>query len=188
VEAVGAAGDLERTLDAAVSDPEWLAALARTGLLDSPPEEPFDRIARVAARRLDAPIALVSLVDRDRQFLKSCVGVDGEMASTREAPLSQSFCKHVVHSERALVVSDAREDPLLRANRAVTDLGVVAYLGIPIVDDAGAVLGSFCVVDHRPRDWSEAQRAVMEKLAAEVIAELRGDVAPPPVPGEQGGR
>ena len=71
-----------------------LAELHRTQLLDSPPDPAYDRIAEVAARMLEAPVALISLIDSDRQFFKSCVGLGEPWDSTRETPLSHSFCKH----------------------------------------------------------------------------------------------
>jgi hypothetical protein len=81
-----------------------LAALGRTGLLDSPPEEPFDRLTRMATRLLKTPVALVSLVDRDRQFFKSAIGLPEPWQSRRETPLTHSFCKHVVAQHEPLVI------------------------------------------------------------------------------------
>ena len=87
----------------AVSDPGRVAALHRTGLMDSEPDERFDGLARIAAKVLRAPIALVSLVDKDRQFWKSCVGVIKEpWASERGTPLSHSFCQHAVAARQPL--------------------------------------------------------------------------------------
>jgi GAF domain-containing protein len=93
---------------------ERLDALRSTGLLDSPAEEAFDRLTRLAARLLRVPVALVSLVDEDRQFFKSCFGLPEPLATQRETPLSHSFCQHVVNLEDLLVAGDAREHPLLR--------------------------------------------------------------------------
>jgi GAF domain-containing protein len=154
---------------AAVTDERRLAALRRTGLLDSAPEPGFDRLTRLASRLLDAPVSLVSLVDRDRQFFKSCVGLPAPWSDRRETLLSHSVCQHVVASRRPLVVGDLREHPELRDSLAVPDLGVIAYLGIPLVTSEGAALGSLCVIDHRPRDWSEDDVAVVRELAAVVV-------------------
>jgi len=84
-----------------------------TGLLDAPADPAFDRVARLAARLLDAPVALVSLVDEDRQFLMSCPGLASPWAERRETPLSRSFCQHVVDRRAPLVVPDARQEPLV---------------------------------------------------------------------------
>src|SRR3954470_11562780 len=157
---------------ATVRDPARLAALRRTGLLDSEPSPEFDRLTRLASRVLDAPVALVSLVDEDRQFFKSCLGVPEPWASDRETPLSHSFCQHAVASRVPLVVDDAREHEVLRDNPAINDMGVVAYAGIPLIDSEGNALGTLCVIDSKPRHWSSHQVRLLEDLAASVVTEI----------------
>jgi GAF domain-containing protein len=143
-----------------------LSALHRTGLLDSPSEEAFDRYTRLASRTLDAPVALISLVDADRQFFKSARGLDEPLKTKRETPLSHSFCKHVVASGESLVVGDARAEPLVRENPAVPELKVIAYAGVPLKSSNGQVLGTLCVIDHRPRDWQRDELDVLRDLGA----------------------
>jgi GAF domain-containing protein len=133
-----------------------LAVLGRTGLLDTPAEEPFDR--------LKTPVALVSLVDRDRQFFKSAAGLPEPWQSRRETPLSYSFCKHVVALDEPLVIPDARKDPLYRDNPAVRELRIVAYAGVPLTM-SGFPLGAFCVVDDQPRVWSYEDIQTLTDLA-----------------------
>jgi hypothetical protein len=157
---------------AAAQDPERLRALRGTGLLDSAPDPSFDRHVRLAAEVLNAPVALVSLVDEDRQFLKSCIGVEEPYASARETPLSHSFCQHAVARREPLVVDDAREHPVLKTNPAITDMGAIAYAGVPLVDDAGHALGTLCVIDNRPRQWSRHQVELLADLAASVVNEI----------------
>ena len=149
-----------------------LAALRATGLLDTPPEEAFDRLARIACKVVKAPVGLVSLVDRERQFFKAAVGLPEPWCTRRETPLSHSFCKHVVATRQPLVLSDARLDQSLRENPAVHDLGIVAYLGIPLVTADGDALGSFCVIDHKPRDWTYDNVDILQDLAACVMREI----------------
>ena len=149
-----------------IKDAARLAALRRTALLDTPPEEAFDRLTRLATQVLRVPVALVSLVDGDRQFFKSGVGLHEPLASLRQTPLSHSFCKHTVASGEPLVVSDAREDRLVKDNPAVSELGVIAYAGIPLTTAEGFTLGTFCVVDDRPRAWTEEDIEVLRGLAA----------------------
>lgn len=156
----------------AVEDEERLATLRRLALLDTPAEEAFDRLTQLASKIIDAPVALVSLVDRDRQFFKSHVGLAEPWASQRETPLSHSFCQHAVASGEPLVVEDAREDPLLRENLAIPDLGVIAYAGIPLITDAGHALGSFCVIDSEPRKWTADELETLRDLAAGVMSEI----------------
>ncbi|MDQ3678942.1 MAG: GAF domain-containing protein [Actinomycetota bacterium] len=156
-------------------DPVRLAELRRARLLDTPAEEAFDRLARLATRLLRAPVALVSLVDEERQFFKSCVGLSDSLASARQTPLSHSICQHEVATDRPLVVVDARVDSRLADNPSVRDMGVVAYAGWPIRARAGHPLGSFCVIDNKPRHWSDEELTALGELAAEVsdLIELR---------------
>lgn len=151
---------------------ERRAALFETGLLDSPADSAFDRITSLVSRLLAVPVALVSLVDVDRQFFKSSTGLPEPWASKRETPLRYSFCQHVVTSGAALIVEDAREHPLVCANPAVTELGVLAYLGVPLTTPAGHVLGSLCAVDTKIREWSKHDLALMHDMAAIVMREL----------------
>src|SRR5918997_5158566 len=118
---------------AALQNPARLQAVHRTGLLDTPVEHAFDRLTRLATTVLQVPVALVSLVDHDRQFFKSCIGLPEPWASRRETPLSHSFCQHAVASRQPLIIDDARQHPLVRENLAIPDLGVIAYAGIPLV-------------------------------------------------------
>jgi GAF domain-containing protein len=141
----------------ALGDPARLSALQRSALLDTPAEERFDRITRLASAVLGVPVTLVSLVDNRRQFFESQHGLPEPWASQRETPLSHSFCQHVVSRAAPLVVSDARQDPLVRDNLAVSDMGIVAYAGIPITSADGQVLGSFCAIDTQPHEWTEAE-------------------------------
>ncbi len=97
---------------------ERLAVLEATALLDTPAEEAFDQFTRLASTILQTPVALVSLVDQDRQFFKSSVGLPEPWASSRQTPLSHSFCKHVVSILEPLSVSDARSHPLLHFSRS----------------------------------------------------------------------
>ncbi len=154
-------------------DPERLAALQQLGLLDSPPDPAFDRLTRLAATVIGTPIALVSLVDRERQFFKSAFGLSGPWRSQRQTPLPYSFCKHVVATGQPLAIEDAREHPLTRDNRAVIEYELIAYLGVPLVTEAGHVLGALCVLDIRPRSWSQAEIEILTDLAASVMSEIK---------------
>jgi transcriptional regulator with GAF, ATPase, and Fis domain len=157
----------------AVMDPERLSELHDSLLLDSPPEESFDRLTRLTAAVLNVPMAMVSLVDRDRQFFKSCLGVPEPWASQRQTPLSHSFCQHVVESRRPLVISDARQHPMLRDNPAIRDLGVIAYAGAPLITSGGQVLGTLCAIDHEPRHWTTEQVDILGNLAGSVLSEIQ---------------
>jgi signal transduction histidine kinase len=155
-----------------ILDPARLDELVRLRLLDTPPEEPFDRLTRLASRLLGAPVAVVSLVDDHRQFFKSAVGLPQPWAALRETPLSHSFCQHVVTSAMPLIVDDAREHPLVRDNSAVKELNVIAYMGIPLTTPNGATLGSFCVIESHARKWTQGDQQTMTELAASVMSEI----------------
>jgi hypothetical protein len=160
---------------AAVADPTRLASLRATGLLDSPVEERFDALTTLASRILNAPVALVSLVDEDRQFFKSCLGLPEPWASSRETPLSHSFCQHALASKQPLIVEDARKHPFLHDNDAIRDLGVIAYAGIPLVSDGGQALGTLCVIDHEPRRWTDEEIELLGGIADAVAAQVKAD-------------
>lgn len=152
-------------------DPQRLRVLRETALMDSLPEPVFDRFVRLAARITDAPTALVSLVDERRQFFKAQTGLHEPWSSRRETPLTHSFCKFVVASGEPLVVESAREHPWVKDNLAITDIGVEAYLGAPL-ELGGEYLGALCVIDGKPRQWSEEDQQAMRDLADAVNTEL----------------
>ena len=161
----------------ALAEPQRLAALHDAALLDSPPEEPFDRLARLAARVVGAPVALVTAVDHDRQFFKSCLGLPEPWATQRETPLSHSFCQHVVAEKQPVIISDARKDERLLDNHAIRDLGVIAYLGVPLITRDGHAVGALCVIDHEPRIWKSDEISLLKDIASSVVTEitLRGE-------------
>ena len=161
----------------ALAEPGRLAALHSAGLLDSPSDESFDRLSRLAAKVVNAPVALVSAVDQDRQFFKSCLGLPEPWATRRETPLSHSFCQHVVAAREPMVISDARKDERLRDNLAIRDLGVIAYLGVPLITREGHAVGTLCVIDHSPRVWTSDEISLVKDVAAAAVTEitLRGD-------------
>lgn len=156
----------------ALAEPGRLAALRDSALLDSPAEASFDRLARLAARVVGAPVALVTAVDRDRQFFKSCLGLPEPWASSRETPLSHSFCQHVIAARAPVVITDARKDSRLIDNLAIRDLGVIAYLGVPLITADGQAIGTLCVIDHEPRIWSSDEISLVTDIAAAVVTEI----------------
>src|SRR5678816_2249423 len=158
--------------DSELQNAERLEALRRASILDTPPEASFDRLTRLATRVLHVPVALVSLVDGTRQFFKSCIGLPEPWASLRQTPLTHSFCKHAVASGQPLIVSDARQNPLVKDNLAVSELGVIAYAGIPLTTTEGLTLGSFCVIDSKPHEWTEEELEILQSLAASVMTEI----------------
>ena len=160
-------------LTSVLADPGRLAAVRQTNLLDTPAEDAFDRVARLAARLLEVPIALVPLIEDDRQFFKACVGLPEPWASARQTPLSHSLCQQVVVTRQPLAIGDTGGDALARDNPLVRELGLAAYLGVPLIDPSGHALGSVCVADHRPRDWTPDQVALLTDVAGLVMTQIR---------------
>jgi PAS domain S-box-containing protein len=160
------------SIAALLGETSRIEALRATGLLDAPADPAFDRLTGLAARVLGVPIALVTLVDSERQYFLSCRGMPEPAASERQTPLKYSLCQYVVASEEELVVGDTRGHPLVGGNLAVRDLGLMAYAGIPLTTAAGHVLGSFCAIDTKPRSWSEADLELLRDLAASAVTEV----------------
>lgn len=151
-----------------VSDPERLAALRRYEILDTPPEESFDRIARLAADLFDTPMALISLVAEDRQWFKCAVGLDEP-----ETELEAAFCVHALGSDTPTVIEDATQDRRVANSRLVTGApGLRFYAGTPLVTPDGYHIGTLSVLDTEPRDPSDKQLGQLKDLAAMVIDEL----------------
>ncbi len=150
------------------NEAERLAALRALNLLDTPPEDRFDRITRLATRVFDVPISMVSFVDVDRQWFKSCVGL-----SVRETPRTVSFCAHAIQHEDAFVVEDAHADPRFQDNPLVTGKPHIRfYAGQPLMTFEGYRVGTLCVIDRKPRTFDDADRAALHDLAALVENEL----------------
>lgn len=138
-------------------------------ILDTAPEERFDNITQLTSQIFSTPIALITLVDEDRQWFKSKCGLDVEETS-REV----SFCGHVVAEGQSMVVEDARKDERFIDNPLVTqeERPVVFYAGAPLKTKSGLVLGSLCIIAHEPATISDAQVNQLERLSTLVMDEL----------------
>ncbi len=159
-------------LTSVLLDPGRLATLRQRNLLDTPAEEAFDRLVRQAARVLEVPVALVSLTEEDRQLFTGSVGLPAPWASARQMALSHSLCQHLLVTRGPLVIPDTRRDRLARDNEFLLALGLAAYLGIPLIV-SGQVLGSLCVADRQPRDWTADQVATLTDLAGPLLTQLQ---------------
>ena len=145
-----------------------LAALEQYNILDTPPEQSYDDITSLAAFICDVPIALISLVDADRQWFKSKVGID-----VRETSRDVSFCAHAIAGTDIMVVNDALEDERFSENQLVTCApNIRFYAGVPLVTPEGHPLGTLCVIDHQPRELSDHQIKTLKSLARQVVTQL----------------
>jgi GAF domain-containing protein len=134
--------------------------------------EALDRIARTACRVLGVPVVLVNLVSADRQHFVGCAGPE-PWPSTSGMPITAGFCPFTLGADESYSLSDARVDPVLAANAAVEQFGVVAYAGVPLRSVGGEPIGTLCAVDYEPRVWSEDDLGLLADLAAGVVAELQ---------------
>ena len=148
---------------------ERLAALRGLDVLDTAPEAVFDSMTRLAALTFKTPIALVSLVDTDRQWFKSCVGLD-----VRETSRDVAFCDHAIRQPGVMVVLDATQDSRFADNPLVTgDLGIRFYAGAPLVAPSGHRLGTLCIIDLHPRaSFDDVQRDQLAAMASAVTDAL----------------
>ena len=149
-----------------------LADLRDLSILDTPAEDRFDRITRVAAALADVPIALVSLVDAERQWFKSCVGLD-----VNETSRELAFCAHVVVSRQPMIVPDTHHDVRFADSPLVIGGPRIRfYAGFPIFHKGGSCMGTLCLIDTRPRQFPESTIQLFKDLARVVEGELN---APP---------
>jgi diguanylate cyclase (GGDEF)-like protein len=144
-----------------VNETNRLSTLRSLKLLDTPAEERFDRLTRIARRLFDVPIALVSLIDENRQWFKSCAGL-----GVSETPRDISFCGHAILHDDVFLIPDARSDERFQDNPLVTGFpNIRFYAGQPLMVPNGAKLGTLCLIDSRPRDLDDAQRGLLRDLA-----------------------
>ena len=130
----------------------------------------LDGLAHTAARRLNTPMAYMTVLDDHRVYLAGMTGVTGELAETRTNAADSSYCQYVVATDAVLVIDDSTEAALVMNHPATID-GVRAYLGVP-VRYAGQCLGSFCVVDTKARDWTDEDLEILQDLANQAMSEL----------------
>jgi len=157
-----------------IRDPGRIAAVRATRVLESSPES-LDRITQLTAEVLSAPIALIDFVDEDFTVCKSCVGLPQPWAAKRLMPHTLTLCPEVVRSGRPILVDDTTVDPRYRHLPAVTDLGAVAYAGVPLRTSDGHVIGTLCVIDKKPRKWGRRDLRILQSLASMVLTEIRLD-------------
>ncbi len=149
-----------------------LAALQELHLLDTDAEAVFDRITARIARAFEVPIALVSLVDRDRLFFKSQTGLPDDLALSREAPRGVSVCGHVVAKNEITVIEDLARDPRFAGNPWIKARGLRFYAGAPLHARGGQPVGSLCLLDTKPRPFSARDQRHLQEYAREVMEEI----------------
>jgi phosphoribosyl 1,2-cyclic phosphodiesterase/CheY-like chemotaxis protein len=150
-----------------------LASLRALRILDTGPEERFDRITRLASALFDAPIALVSLVDENRQWFKSCYGLN-----VKETSRDAAFCAHVVYNREPMIVPDTFQDKRFADNPLViNEPRIRFYAGCPLILHDGACIGTLCVIDTRPRPQEVSDVACLRDLADLVVQEIQHNIS-----------
>ena len=150
-----------------LADTARLEALRRTLLMDSEVEAAFDRLTNLARRIIDTPVSMVSLVDDQRQFFKSAAGFD-----FRETPVQGSFCQHVVETGEPLIINDARSHPLVSDSPYIAQHNFVGYLGLPLSTSDGHHIGSLCVIDSKPHEWTQNEIEILREISNSVMMEI----------------
>jgi GAF domain-containing protein len=153
-----------------VHDATTRAALAN--LLDPSFEAAYDRITQLATKLIEVPVALVSVASADEQFFKSFVGIGKEWTVHRVAPQTPRYCREVVNTGEILTIEDASTDEQLKDDPVTKQMGVVAYLGIPMKLQNGVTLGSFCAIDIVPHRWTNEEISVMQELNDALMREV----------------
>ncbi len=145
-----------------------IQTLRNMRLLDTPPEERFDRVTRLAKQVFATPIALVSLVDADRQWFKSRQGLDAE-----ETSRDVSFCGHAILDDKIMVVNNAPEDQRFCDNPLVCgDPNIRFYAGYPLAAPDGSRVGTLCIIDNKPREMSSEQLSLLRELGRMIEEEM----------------
>ncbi|MEC4720917.1 GAF domain-containing protein [Noviherbaspirillum sp. CPCC 100848] len=151
-----------------VNEPQRLEALRALLILDTPPEERFDRIVEFAAAEFDVPIALLSLIDEKRQWFKSRIGI-----GLCETPRNISFCGHAIHCKDILVVPDARVDERFVDNPLVLGAPFIRfYAGAPLIMPGGQAIGTLCLIDTKVRRIDSTDLSILASLRDLVVSEM----------------
>ena len=150
-------------IDVVLSDPDRLQVLADSGLMDSPPNTALDQIARMTTDALGTSLASVTLVGRDRQFLAGCNVPESSFPRSR--PMALSFSKFVVASGQTLIIHDATKHRLFAQHPAVEGGVVLAFVGVPLIDDRGHTIGTLSTWDSHARHWTTGQIQILTDLA-----------------------
>lgn len=164
-------GDMTPALIPA-DEEERLATLAGLNLLDTDSDPVFDRITAKLARVFEVPIALISLVDRDRQFFKSQIGLPENLAKARQTPRSVSICGHVVAKNQIIVVEDLARDRRFANNPLLQEHGIRFYAGAPLLAPNGQPIGSLCLMAMKPHRLTERDKRLLQEYASEVMEEI----------------
>jgi signal transduction histidine kinase len=152
-------------------DPNRIQAVNNTGLMDAGRQAAFDRLAHLAAKIVNAPLTIVSLVGAEKQYFVADYGLPSPFKESRELSIDSSICRYTLEGE-SIVSSNAPRDPLLKFHPSTGPWGIVALVVIPLINPDGHVLGTFCAIDSKEREWSDYEINVMRELTISVMTEI----------------
>jgi serine phosphatase RsbU (regulator of sigma subunit) len=151
-----------------IRETERLDALRNSGLLDTAPEQEYDDITLLASFITKSPVSMISLIDANRQWFKSKIGID-----LTETPRDEAFCAHAIHESEIFEVEDATKDDRFNDNPLVLKQKLKFYAGTPLLTEEGLPLGMLCVMDNEPKKLSEEQRKALNALGRQVLAQIK---------------
>jgi hypothetical protein len=150
-----------------------LAELNGLNLLDTPPEADFDQVTERLIRLFRVPIALLTLIDKDRQWFKSQAGLPADLAEARSTPRDVSLCGHVIANDEVLIVRDLARDPRFANNPWLKERGLRFYAGVPLRGPNGFPVGALSILDTQPRDMSPQEQDLLKMIAADVMEQIK---------------
>jgi predicted PurR-regulated permease PerM len=150
-----------------------LAELNGLNLLDTPPEADFDQVTERLTRLFRVPIALLTLIDKDRQWFKSQAGLPADLAEARSTPRDVSLCGHVIANDEVLIVRDLARDPRFANNPWLKERGLRFYAGVPLRGPNGFPVGALSILDTRPHDMTPMEQDLLKMIAADVMEQIK---------------
>jgi GAF domain-containing protein len=155
----------------AVHNPERLETVRLLADSNKRPNSVFERLSRQASEQLNTPVALISLVDEDVDLIYGQTGLPEQIAKAGQIDAQPSFCQLTITADKPVVINDARQVPTLRLFPSVAKMGVRAHLGIPLQIN-GQPVGNCCVIDFKPREWTQQDVETLSELAAAALKEI----------------
>lgn len=159
-----------------LNEPTRLRAVAEVMAATTADRQALDRLAAKAAATLKTPISLITFVDGEGQYFRGEFGLPATLAVIRRMPISYSICQFMIRDPRLLLIPDTEIHPLLTGHPSVVEMGIRAYLGIPLILSEGCPIGSLSFVDYVPRNWTPAEISHAEALAFETVDFLNAAV------------
>jgi GAF domain-containing protein len=155
------------------NEEERLAELNGLNLLDTPREADFDHVTARLTKLFNVPMALVTLVDKNRQWFKSQTGLPDDLAEARSTSRDVSLCGHVVAKDEVLIVRDLTRDPRFANNPFVKEYGLRFYAGVPLRGPNGFPIGSLCILDTKPREITRQEQELLKMIAGDVMEQIK---------------